>query len=56
LNFEQIKDFNIPVPPLHLQEEFARVAARVEGLRGRMTEAERQAEELFQSLLAEAFS
>ena len=28
---------------------------RVEGLRGRMSEAERQVEELFESLLAQAF-
>jgi hypothetical protein len=42
--------------PLSLQEEFAGVVARVESLRGRMAEAERQAEGLFESLLAEAFS
>ena len=34
---------------------FAGVAARVEGLRGRMSESERQGEGLFESLLAEAF-
>ncbi len=42
-------------PPLSLQEEFARVAARVESLRGRMGERERQVEGLFESLLAESF-
>lgn len=56
LNFEQIKDFNISVPPLSLQEEFAGVVARVESLRGRMGESARQVEGLFESLLAEAFS
>ncbi|NWF64432.1 MAG: restriction endonuclease subunit S [Chloroflexi bacterium] len=50
-----ILDTPIPLPPLALQEEFARVVARVESLRARMAEAERQAEELFQSLLAESF-
>lgn len=55
LNFEQIKDFNISVPPLSLQEEFAGVVARVESLRGRMGESERQVEGLFESLLAESF-
>jgi hypothetical protein len=40
----------------NLQEEFAGVVARVESLRGRMGESERQVEELFESLLAEAFS
>ncbi len=55
LNFEQIKDFNISVPTLNLQEEFAGVVARVESLRGRMGESARQVEGLFESLLAEAF-
>jgi hypothetical protein len=49
---EKIRVIN---PPLALQEEFARVAARVESLRGRMAEAERQAEGLFESLLSESF-
>jgi type I restriction enzyme S subunit len=55
LTGEKLKELVIPLPPLALQEEFARVAARVEGLRARMSEAERQAEGLFQSLLAESF-
>jgi len=53
-------------PPLSLQEEFVPsaslrgcfatgVVARVESLRGRMGESTRQVEELFESLLAEAF-
>ena len=42
------------VPPLSLQEEFVGVAARVESLRGRMGEAERQVEGLFESLLSES--
>jgi len=50
------------VPPLSLQEEFAPcrgsstgVVARGESLRGRMSEAERQVEGLFESLLALSF-
>ena len=39
----------------NLQEEFAGVVARVEGMRGRMSESERQVEGLFESLLQEAF-
>lgn len=38
-----------------MQEEFAGVLARVEGLRGRIGESERQVEGLFESLLAEEF-
>jgi type I restriction enzyme S subunit len=43
------------LPPLSLQEEFAGVVARVESLRGRMSESERQAQNLFESLLAQSF-
>lgn len=50
-----IGEIKVILPPLPLQEEFARAAARVESLRRRMSEGERQAEGLFQSLLAESF-
>jgi hypothetical protein len=42
--------------PVSLQEEFASVVARVEAMRGRMSEAERQVNGLFESLLSEAFN
>ena len=41
--------------PLSLQEEFASVVARVEKMRGQQSEAERQVEGLFESMLAESF-
>jgi type I restriction enzyme S subunit len=50
-----LKEFPIFVPPLSLQEEFAGVVARVESLRGRMGESERQVEGLFESLLNQSF-
>jgi len=56
VNSTKLGELKIPLPPLPLQEEFARVAARVEGLRARQAEAERQAEGLFQSLLALSFA
>ncbi len=56
INLEILRGLKIPLPPLPLQEEFARAAARVESLRRRMSESERQAEELFQSLLALSFT
>jgi type I restriction enzyme, S subunit len=55
LNFEQIKDFNIPIPPLPEQEHFAQIVARYERLRTQMRESTRQAEILFQGLLYESF-
>jgi len=56
INLEILRNLAIPLPPLSLQEEFAGVAARVESLRGRMGKSARQAEGLFESLLAEAFA
>ncbi len=55
INMGRLAELAVPIPPLSLQEEFARVVARVEGLRGRMSESERQVEGLFASLLAESF-
>ncbi|HRQ33333.1 MAG TPA: restriction endonuclease subunit S, partial [Anaerolineales bacterium] len=55
LNFDDARSLTVFNPPLALQEEFASVVARVEGLRGRMSEAERQGEGLFESLLALSF-
>ncbi len=55
LNFSQIKNFDIPLPPLAEQERFAAIATRYERLRARQREAERQAEFLFQRLLRESF-
>jgi len=60
---EMIKHLILPVPPLRLQEEFAVVVARavvepsrdIEGLRGRMSEAGRQVEGLFEALLSQSF-
>jgi type I restriction enzyme, S subunit len=56
LTGEKLKELVIPVPPLSLQEEFAGVVARVEQMRSRQAESERQVEELFESLLAESFA
>jgi type I restriction enzyme S subunit len=50
-----LKEFPVIIPPLAKQERFARVVARVECLRALQAEAERQAEMLFQSLLAQSF-
>jgi hypothetical protein len=40
---------------VHLNNLFAGMVARVDGLRGRMSEAGRQVEGLFESLLSESF-
>jgi len=43
------------LPPLPEQERFAGVVRRVEALRRRQAEAQRQAQGLFQGLLAQTF-
>jgi len=55
INIPRLKEVKLLLPPLSLQEEFASVVARVESLRGRMSEGERQVEGLFESLLSESF-
>jgi type I restriction enzyme S subunit len=55
LNFDQIRSFEIPCPPLSLQEKFAHIVQKHERLRLQQREAERQAEHLFQTLLHRAF-
>jgi type I restriction enzyme S subunit len=56
LNLNQIREFRVLVPPLVLQQQFARLVERYERLRSVQRESLRQAEHLFQSLLHEAFS
>jgi type I restriction enzyme S subunit len=56
LNMEIIKGLRIPLPPLPLQQKFADLAERADCLRAIQREALRQAEHLFASVLAGAFS
>jgi type I restriction enzyme S subunit len=51
----KLEELVLVKPPLSLQEEFAGVVRRVEALRARMSEAERQIEGLFESLLNQSF-
>lgn len=55
LNGAQLKEFEIIVPPLPLQEKFAEIVQKFERVRRQQREAVRQAEHLFQTLLHRAF-
>jgi len=51
----KLKTIEFPLPPLHLQRQFALIVHRFERLSAQQREAERQAEHLFQTLLHQAF-
>lgn len=53
---EGLGQIPVPLPPLALQQKFARVVQQFERLRAQQREAERQAKHLFQTLLHRAFS
>jgi type I restriction enzyme S subunit len=55
LQITEFAQIPIPFPPLEVQAEFAGVVRRVEGLRGRMSEAGRQVNGLFEAVLAMNF-
>lgn len=55
LKKSEFEEIAVPVPPLALQEKFARIVQQYERLRVQQREAERQAEHLFQTLLHRAF-
>ena len=52
---QMVSKIKISKSLMSLQEDFAGVVARVESLRGRMSEAGRQVNGLFESLLSESF-
>jgi type I restriction enzyme S subunit len=56
LNAGLLKEMKTIVPPLPLQQKFARVVQQFERLRAQQREHERQAEHLFQTLLQRAFT
>ncbi len=55
LNMGIIKDLVIPIPPLPLQQKFARIVRQYERLRSQQREGARQSEHLFQTLLHRGF-
>lgn len=50
-----IKNFEIPLPPLPLQQEFARIVEKVEAMRQSQNQSKQQIEDLFSALMQKAF-
>ncbi|WP_427163009.1 N-6 DNA methylase [Aliinostoc sp. HNIBRCY26] len=55
INQEILKSLRVPLPPLELQREIAKVIQNLERFRLQRQEVERQAENLFQTMLHRAF-
>lgn len=55
LNYTQIKNFDIILPPLPLQKKFAKIVKRVENLKENVKKTKQNSEELFNSLMSKAF-
>jgi type I restriction enzyme S subunit len=55
LNFEQIRRFQVPVPPISLQREFARQVAAVEALKRAQSASLTELDALFATLQHHAF-
>lgn len=55
LTLPMLEEIKVPVIPKDEQQEFADIVRRVERLRAQQSEADRQAEHLFQALLHRAF-
>lgn len=55
INLEILRNLDVPVPPLSLQQQFAVIVAEAEQLRQKQWESERELEQLFQSLLQKYF-
>lgn len=52
---ERLKSLSLPVPPLTQQQKFVALVEKVEGLRAKQQESEKELENLFQSLMQRAF-
>jgi type I restriction enzyme S subunit len=55
INLKILSELTIPVPPLPLQEDFAKLVTEIRGLEAEQASSGRRLEDLFQSLLHRAF-
>ena len=55
ISSDVLKNINLIIPPLFLQQQFAGIVAQAEQLRQKQRESERELENLFQGLLQRYF-
>ena len=55
LNLSMIKNFEVPVPPLELQNKFADIVQQIENLRKKQSQSKQHIEDLFNNLMQQAF-
>ena len=55
LNYAQIKNFDIPVPPIELQNKFASIVKEVESMKEQQKRSKEQIDNLFNILIQKAF-
>lgn len=55
LNFNQVKNIKIPLPPIELQQQFASIVKHVEKLKEKQKKSQDEIEDLFNALMQKAF-
>jgi type I restriction enzyme S subunit len=55
LNLTILRNFSVPLPPLPLQQKFARVVEKIESMRQSQNQSKQQIEDLFSALMQKAF-
>ncbi len=55
LLLKEIRKIKIPIPPLDLQEKFARIVEKVENIKKKQEESTKESEDLFNVLMQKAF-
>ena len=56
ISLEILRKLNVPVPPIWEQQKFAALVEKVEGLRKKQGDSEKELENLFNSLMQRAFN
>lgn len=56
LNFDSIRNLNILLPPIELQNQFVQIVEKIEAMKEKAKKSEQEIEDLFNSLMQNAFN